>query len=227
MTMTATAAARTRESRRPRLLRVAIMRLPNAAIAKKPCRLTSSCWFSTISPLRIWLISYASRARNSSAFRACNAPWVTPTVASAALRPAAKALIPAAWRSTNACGSGIFAAVASSSISVSSRRSSTSALAALTDVPPNDSASAERLRNSRALRQVLKPKQEASSENNIRNTCSAAAGRCDPVPRSISSSRASSRNRAASAQPPTSQRVRCAAVGLLMISVATARATPS
>ena len=113
---------------------------PIIAIITSPKTQPVRRMLSFMSPLRMWLNSWATTPCNSSRLRRSRQPRVTPMTALAGSVPAANALIPLSPSITQASGAGRPDAMAISSTTLSRRRSNRSVVAGSTWRPPRSRA---------------------------------------------------------------------------------------
>ncbi len=92
--------------------------------------------FNRMSPFRIWLNSWATTPWSSSRVSQVTHPRVTPITAFPGSVPAAKALMPSSSSRTKTGGTGTPDAIAISSTTLRSRRSSGSAVPGSSGRPP-------------------------------------------------------------------------------------------
>ena len=122
-----------------------------------PCRTPISRMLSRMSPLRMWLNSWAMTPCSSSRVSCSTQPRVTPTTASLGEKPAAKALMPCSSSSMNTGGTGTPEARAISSTTLSSRRSTGSVVFGI------DPPAAEPLGHDRAAARKLGDLEQAAA----------------------------------------------------------------
>ena len=99
---------------------------PSIPIIMMPCTIPISLRLRCMSPLRIWLNSWAMTPCSSSRVRILRQPGVTPMTASLGVKPAANALMPLSLRRRKTAGTAVPLAIAISSTTLSSRRSARS-----------------------------------------------------------------------------------------------------
>jgi hypothetical protein len=114
-----------------------------------------------MSPLRMWLNSWATTPWSSSRVRESSAPRVTATAASLEVCPAAKALIPASPSRTKTAGTESPEAMDISSTTFRRRSSPSSRVSGSTRRPPSSSATAGPPRASWEVRNAVPPPMRA------------------------------------------------------------------